>query len=178
MSLTGTARIQSSIRTINKVTGDLEDASSLINIITAYNFSSGSGNNQATTIWSDERTLSSTSFEAFDLRGGIAMVNVAGETITFTAIKMMYIENRHATASSVLKIGAIGNNPWDAWAGGTSPQIIIRGGFLQGTNPGGSIMLVAPDAAGYAVVDSSSDQLIITNDNATSLLYRIVLIGI
>ena len=176
MPITGTTIIQTVIKSRTQVTGDLENAFSVLNVLNEYAWSNGTGNNQAQLQWSDERTVAAGVDDDLDIAGGLT--NVAGEATEFSAVKLIHIENRDATATNVLHLRPGDSSGFDNWIGGIDPYIILRGGFLNGTNPGGSIVLIALDAAGYEVGSGTGDILTITNPGAESILYRIVLFGV
>ena len=135
----------------------------------------GTGNNQAQLQWSDERTVAAGVDDDLDIAGGLT--NVAGEATAFAKVKLIHIENRNTTGTNVLHIKPGPSSGFDTWIGGTDPYIILRGGFLNGTNPGGSINLIALDSVGYEVGSGTGDILTVTNPGASSILYRIILIG-
>lgn len=176
MPLTGNTKIQSSVQAKTQVTGDLANSVTTTNSVLTYNWTSGTGNNQAQYEWTDERTVTTGADDDLDLAGGLT--NVAGETLTFTKIKSIRIENRDTTASNVLHIKPASSNGFGTWIGGTTPYIIIRGGYSAGVNAGGSFTLVAPDATGYAVTAGTGDVLRITNPNAGSVTYQIIIVGV
>lgn len=124
----------------------------------------GTGANQATIEWSDERTITGSSSDTLDLVG--ALTTVFGKTITFTAIKAIFILPSSSNANNL----TVGGGNFATWVADPSDKVVVV--------PGGALALVNPSAAGYAVTSSSGDVLTINNLSATASTYKIILVGI
>jgi hypothetical protein len=159
---------------VAKITGTLTDSadlqaqtSALISALT-FALTDGSGANHINQMWSDQRTLSASATEDHDLAGGLT--DVYGNTITFTKIKAILVSAAAANTNGV-EVGGAAANGFDSWVGAAEDHVIVK--------PGGVLLIVAPDADGYAVTAGTGDLLTITNDaGSTAVTYDIVLLGV
>jgi hypothetical protein len=128
----------------------------------------GTGANQVSNHWHDQRTLTASSSENLDLAG--SLVNGLGQTLTFTKIKALIVKAAVANVNDVV-IGNAAANAWLGPFGAVTHTIAVK--------PGGLVVLVAPDANGYAVTAGTVDILKVLNGGAgTSVVYDIVIIGV
>ena len=130
---------------------------------TAYTF--GNGAKQLQTFYRAARTLSDGANEDLDLAGGLT--DDAGATITFTEVKVLYIENTSATET--LTVGAAASNALASLFGATTHTLKIP--------PKTKLLLWSEDATGYAVVASTGDLLRVTNSGGGSTTYNILVAG-
>ncbi len=129
---------------------------------------SGTGANQASNIFHDRRTLTASSTENLDLAG--ALTNKFGTTLTFTKIKAIVIHAASGNTNNVL-VGGAASNQFINWVSDPTDVIVVR--------PGGTFILVAPDATAYAVTAATGDLLKIANSaGSTSVTYDVVIIGV
>ena len=63
------------------------------------NYGSGTGAGQATMVWSDTRTLTASATEDLDLAG--ALVSAFGATLTFTALKALFVRAASGNTNNV-----------------------------------------------------------------------------
>lgn len=133
----------------------------------AFSFADGSGANQANQIFTDQRTLAGSTSEELDLSGGLT--DVYANVIAFTKIKAIYIKSA-ATNGGDLDVGGSATNGFNDWVGAVGDLITIK--------PGGAFVIVAPDAAGFAVTAATADLLKIANADAGSATYDITIIGV
>lgn len=131
-------------------------------------FANGTGADQANQVWSDERSLADDGTEDIDLAG--ALTDAFGDTITFTGIKGILIQNQSADAGLEVKPKA--TNGWLGPFADASDQITIPAG--------GQWLMTNPSAAGWAVTASTGDLLTLTHDGTgtSALSYKIVIVGI
>lgn len=130
----------------------------------------GTGANQANTIWHDQRTLPTATAETIDVYDfGGGTPSTLGTAIANAKVKLLLIQNTHASDS--LTIGGEGSAAaWNSPFGASDTATM--------TLPaGGTLLLVAPSAAGYTVADVSNHLLKINNPGANSVTYKIVVIG-
>jgi hypothetical protein len=122
----------------------------------------------ARVLWHDIRVLAGSANETFDLAGGL--VDVFGETLTFTIIRSFCVINRNLStdADGILEVGA-GSNPWDSWLG--------DGTDLVKVGPGGALFIWNPSTAGFAVTAGTADILKVANTGAGDVEYQIAFIG-
>lgn len=134
----------------------------------SFNFTDGTGADQAKVAFADERTLSASSNEELDLAGGLT--DLFGNTITFTKIKALLVVADAGNTNDVL-VGGAGSNGFITPFGDATDVIKVK--------PGGLLLLVAPNATGYAVTASTGDKLKIANSSSgSSVTYQIGLLGV
>jgi hypothetical protein len=146
---------------------DLELAESDLTKNLVIALADGLGANQATNIFSDQRTLAASANESLDLNG--VLLNAFGQVINFTKVKLLAIFAAAANTNDVIVGGAASNGFISPFGGATHTNTI---------KPGGCLIMAAPDANGLAVVAATGDLLKIANSGAgTSITYDIVVIG-
>lgn len=147
---------------------DLESQQSSIAYNPNFTITNGTGANQANTVFSDTRTLTASASETIDLNGGTLEDRVC-DPINLTALKFLVIRS-HAANPGDLLVGPNSSNGFAAPFNAAGDRIRVK--------PGGMLVLVAPDATGYAVT-SSTDLLYIENGSgAGSATYDIVFSGV
>jgi len=135
------AQITLSIIAHESTVGDISRQMRVTPVTYALSLSNGTGANQANLVWSasadieglEDITLCSSGFVFSDERG----------TVTFSAVKVVYIKNT-----------GTGNILWLAgpdWPSGPLGDT-ESGGLL--IRPGGAVMLAAPDATGWTTAGS------------------------
>lgn len=153
-----------------KFTGDADIGVTqhLVNLSDLTSFADGESINQAEVLWTDTRTITASSSEDLDL-SGTALQDQLGANIAFTSIKLMYIKALSTNTNDVV-VGGASATQFVAWVGDSTDKVNIV--------PGGTLLIIAPDAAGYAVAAGSTDLLKIANSSSgTSVTYDITLIG-
>lgn len=146
---------------------DVGEASYAPNYGANFPFADGSGANQASQIFSDARTLTASATENLDLAGGL--VNALGATVTLAKLKALVIKADAANANDVV-VGPAATNGLVTPFNAAADRVKVK--------PGGLLVLVAPDANGYAVTAGTGDQIFVGNGGAgTSVTYTIILIG-
>jgi hypothetical protein len=117
-----------------------------VNIAASYSpswsFTDGAGALQANIVYQSSAALVA-GVANIDLSG--SLTDSYGTSILSARIKAFYFENR--SASNIMTLGNA-TNPWITFLPSTSTAII---------RPGGAIMVVAPDATGYAVTAATGD---------------------
>lgn len=125
----------------------------------------GTGASQADKVFSDRRTLAASANETLDLTN---LQDPLGAALTFAKVKAIMIVAALTNANDVV-IGAAAANPFLGPLGGTGPIATLK--------PGG-IYFVANPVNGWAVTDSSNDNLKIANSaGGSGVDYDIVIIG-
>ena len=139
---------------------------------------SGIGSDQASSMFNDRRIITpSTSLDLLDLSGGL--VDVFGNTLVFTTIKVMLIRNlgirdgsggHTETAGEDLLIGQAVSNPWITWvADDADAQVRVDSG---------GVLLLSSPLDGFAVTAGTGDILQIEHIGSVGdIEYDIVLIG-
>ena len=127
---------------------------------------SGTGNNQADLIFSDQRTLAASANESLDLAG--VLVDAFGTALTFVKVKAIYIRAASTNGGNIV----VGNAATNAFVGpfgaATHTLAIPAGGYLE---------LVAP-VGGWTVTAATGDLLRIANSDAgAAATYDIVIVG-
>ncbi|MBF0358861.1 MAG: hypothetical protein HQL70_09655 [Magnetococcales bacterium] len=128
----------------------------------AITFTNGTGANQANNAFVDQRTTDDTG-EELDFSG--SLTNEFGETLTATKVKALMITAAAANTIDI-EVGGAAANGLSAFFGDATDQLVIK--------PGGTIMLVAPNADGYAVTAGTGDLLKVAAASAGNVTYDIV----
>lgn len=146
---------------------DLEAVQSTLAKRLSVDLADGAGLGQAAQIFSDSRTLAASANENLDLNG--SLTNAFGAVIAFTKIKALMVFASTANTNDVI-VGGAASNGFVSPFGAANNTVAVK--------PGGCLVLVAPDAGGYAVTAATADLLKIANGGAGSAVtYDIVLIG-
>lgn len=147
---------------------DIGTAIHNVNVPDITSFTDGEAANEAEVAFTDQRTLAASANEELDL-SGTAIQDAFGTDVAFTSIKCMIIKAATGNTNNVL-VGGAAANAWSTWASDDTDEVIVV--------PGGTLCLIAPDAAGYAVTAGTGDLLRIENSSGgTSVTYDITLIG-
>lgn len=126
----------------------------------------GSGAGQATNWFSDSRVLAASGSESLDLAGVLS--NNFGP-VTFTKIKALMVFARADNVNDVV-VGPAASNGFTTPFNAAADKVKVK--------PGGALILIAPDANGYAVTAGSGDLLSIANGGGGSPVnYDVILIG-
>lgn len=152
--------------TLTSASVDLGSASQSLNTSFKQAFANGTAANQANQMFADTRSIAGSSDDDLDLAG--SLVDGIGNTITFTSIKAIII-HAASTNGDALHVGAAAANGFTTFFGSSTDLIKIR--------PGGSFMIVNPEANGYAVTAGTADKFRISNQDASTASFDIVLIG-
>jgi hypothetical protein len=127
----------------------------------------GTGANQITQAFMDNRTLAASANEDLDLSG--SLINALGQTLLFTKIRGLIVRAAAANTNNVI-VGGATSNALATFFGAATHTLTVR--------PGGLIALIAPDTTGYAVTAGTGDLLRIANSGAgTSVSYELILLG-
>lgn len=138
-----------------------------LNIASLLTFTNGTGDYQCNTQWVAQRVVAAAANDDIDLAGGIA--DAFGDTITFTKIKAMLIQNLSGTGTLVVG-GA--TNPFSSWLGSGTDTLVLP--------PYAAQLLVYP-LGGYAVTAGTGDILRVAFPAAgppASITYNIILWGV
>lgn len=94
-----------------------------------------------------------------------------GVAYTLSKVLAILIKNRATASGDNLVIGGKGTSAaWTSPFGSNAHTVTIR--------PGGYLLMVAPDATGYAVVNTTNHLLKIANSSgANSVDYDLIIIG-
>lgn len=130
-------------------------------------FTNGSGANQASLLFVDQRTVTASANDDIDLAG--TLTDNLGGTCVFAKVKGIRIR-ADATNPGDLLIGPAAANGFLAPFNAAADRIRCA--------PGGYVDLVNPSAAGWAVVAATGDILRITNGSGGgSATYKIEILG-
>jgi len=128
----------------------------------------GTSTDQADKIWHDERTLVATSSEDLDLSALTSTLFGDTLTVSLLKIKTVFIVNLSNVTGDELLVKPSPVNPWTAPFGSTSDLARV---------PADSCLLLTNRKNGWTVVPGGSDSLRIDNPTASSITYRIVIVG-
>jgi len=125
-------------------------------------YADGSGSNAANKLWCDTRTSADADP---DLAG--TLTSGLGATVTFTAIKQIFINTPIGNAGNLL-VGGAGANDFINWVGDATDVIVVK--------PGGHFEL-GVGGTGYAVTAGTGDILGIGSSSGTAT-YSICILGV
>lgn len=124
----------------------------------------GTSNSQSDKVWSDTRTLASTS-EDLDLAG--SLLDIEGNAITFAEVTLMAFYNTNTTSGNLLKIGGASSNQFINWVANSTDIVNV------GAN---GILIVSAPVGGWAVTAGTGDKLKIDSPSAT-VTYNVLIVG-
>ncbi len=140
---------------------DIGNAVLSVNYTDKHTTKDGVNAEQANMIWTDTITLSPGANGDLDLSG--VLVNAFGDTIAFTCIKELWIKAKSTNGDTIVVTGS-------AVILDTDNTITIK--------PGGAFYMYDPSAGGYAVTNSSTDLINVSNsDGGASADYDIIIVG-
>lgn len=163
-----TAKLTMSI--VAQVTSALDLTTPQADIVKSYvqQFAEGSGADQAHQIFSDSRSISSSSTDNLDLSGVLAAA--LGGTLAFTGIKAIIIKAAEANTGAI-RVGKVVSNgfagPFDQTAGSLGVRV----------EADGLLVLINPSASGWAVTGSTGDILSMENLVAALVNYDVIIVG-
>lgn len=161
MAISGT--IKPSWNIVETKSLDLSTPRDALSLSETHTITDGTGADQFDEHFHDTRPIAAGANDDLDLAGGLT--DAFGNTITFSAIKALQIIN---SGTVEIQIDQSVANGFTAWFTG-----------IQKIPAGGTLQLVAPTAAGYAVTAGTGDILRITNnDGSTAASYKIAIGGI
>lgn len=168
MATTLTATLAMSLSAVLEKGLDVGSAEYPANLGITNSFTNGTGANQANELFTDTRTLTASTAENLDLAG--VLLDAFGATLTFTKIKAIVITAAAANTNDVV-VGGHATAAFAPMFGATTNTVVVK--------PGGTFIIVAPDANGYAVTATTADMLTVTNGGAgTSVTYTIAIVGV
>lgn len=126
--------------------------------------SQGTGNNQADTVFADNRTLAGSATEDLDLAGG-SLSDPVGVALTFATVKAILVRAGAGNGGNIVVGGDINDAPLFSDATDKIPVL-----------PGGTFLWVAP-STGITITASTGDILQIENTDAAAATYDIIIIG-
>lgn len=139
-----------------------------VNYGATYNFTDGTGADNAKKIFTDTRTLTASATENLDMAG--VLTDALGVTLSFTKIKALIIKADAANTNDVL-VGGHATAAVATMFGDATDKVKVK--------PGGMVAFVAPDVNGYAVTATTADLLTVANSaGGTSVIYTIIVIGV
>jgi hypothetical protein len=130
-------------------------------------FTDGAGADQASKIFTDTRTIAISGTDDLDLNG--VLIDPFGVALALTKIKVLIVRASRNNVNDVV-VGGAASAQVASIFNAVTEKIKVK--------PGGTLCLIAPDAAGYAVTATSADLLRIANGGAgTSVEYTIAIVG-
>ena len=145
---------------------DLSTASETFDTLLNWTFTDGDAADKMDALYVERRSLAASGSEDLDLAGGIT--NTFGEVLTLTKVRMLIVRP-NSTNLNTISVGGAAANGFAAWSGATNHTVTVRAG--------GTLMLLAPDATGYAVTAGTGDLLTIQNDGTNGVSYDIYIGG-
>lgn len=163
-----TLNSRATIRGTLTTTRDAGDAAVAITETANYDVADGTGAAQANAIYVDDFSIAAAGTLAIDLSG--SLVDPNNTTKAFTAVKEIMIK-ADATNTNNIIYGNAATNQFLGPLGAATHTVVIK--------PGGLMHLVEGySAAGWAVVNATTDNLLLTNSaGGTAVTGTIVIIG-
>ena len=127
----------------------------------------GNGVNQGDTLFQRTDTVTASSSETLVFNGG-SLTDEFGNTLSFTALKLLIVYASPLNTNDVIVGGAESNTLASPFAAG-SDTVAVK--------PGGMMVLIAP-AGGYAVSSTTSDLQIANGSSGTSVTFDVVALGV
>lgn len=166
MAVTLTSR--TAIKGTLSVTRDAGDAAVPISETRDYDIADGTGASQANAIYIDDFSIAAAGTLAIDLSG--SLVDPNNVTKAFTAVKEILIK-ADATNTNNIIYGNAATNQFLGPLGAAVHTVVIKPGGIMHHVEGYS-------AAGWAVVNATTDNLLLTNSaGGTAVTGTIVIIG-
>jgi len=125
-----------------------------------WTHTNGTNANQMTSVVTDSATLTNSQSRAVNL---LSIADGFGDTVVFSKVKLLAV-SANATNVDAIAVGNGGPDSFCAFLGSSNDVVRVM--------PGGVFVVIAPDAAGYAV--GSTGNLQVTNtgtNNASYVLY-------
>lgn len=134
----------------------------------SFVFTDGVGANQVKAAWSDKRTIAASASESLDLSG--VLTDEFGVVVLLSKLKMLMIIADAGNVNDVV-VGGAALNALSTPFGTAADKLKVK--------PGGMVLLVAPDANGYAVIAGTGDLLQVANSGGTTgVTYQIGVLGV
>lgn len=166
MALTLTSR--SAVKGTLSVTRDAGDAAVPLNEVANYDVADGTGAGQANAVYIDDFSIIASGTLPIDLSG--SLVDPNNVTKAFTCVKEIRIKADATNTNSII-YGAAATNQFLGPMGLATHTIAVKPGGLLVLNEGYS-------AAGWAVANGSTDNILLTNSaGGSAVTGTIVIIG-
>lgn len=159
-----------------------------LSMVLTNSFASGTGVNKANLVWTDLRSIVTASSEYIDLfdlaiSGGAAQLDGLGlafASLSLKGLAIQIVDSAGAqittpTAGESLKVGGEGSAAAFQTMFHVSGTLSDTAGIVIA--PGGAMMIFAPSAIGYVIVDTSNHLLKIANAGAATIYYKIWILG-
>lgn len=153
----------------------LTDSTSNVNNFTyTKSMTNGTGASASRYIYAKQHTIAGGATLNLDLAG--SLTDFYGTTITFTKVKVIYVELATTTTATSIKVGGHATAGLANWITSADtldndqPGVVVRNG--------GCFLLACTDATGYAVTATTEDILSIVNqDGSNSATVNVCIIG-
>lgn len=169
MADTLTAELSASLAWVFRDELDLSTVADMAALSYDRSLPDGTGADQADKIWHATRTLGASSHDDLDLTALARTLFGASLSIGLAKVKALLVINTSTTAGEKLLVGGAAADAFAAPFNGDATSVVEVGPD--------SALLLANKKDGWAVTGGSSDVLRIANPNATSVTYKIALVG-
>ena len=126
----------------------------------------GSSANQSDLVWHDQGTITTGQTADIDLGD---LTDAFGSTVIFDKVAGILIQNTTTTPTYILAVGAKGTNDFVNWVASATDIVNI--------GAGGTFLLTSPVDC-YEVATDSADIIKLSNANAGSVVYNVIIWGI
>lgn len=169
MAATQGANVDLTARVVGSYVGTNGVGSVAFNVNTeaGAQFAAGTGVGRADKLFADHRSIAASSSENLDLAG--VLVDPLGATLTFGHVKALYVHAAPTNTNNVCVGGAASNTFAGPFADPTDVACV---------QPGGTLLITAPNAAGWTVTPTTADLLKVANSSSgTAVAYDVVIVG-
>lgn len=145
----------------NRITGALAYAKS-------QGYATGAGASQMDRLFAAQRTIAASGTDDLDLTG-TALQDILGQNLALARVKLIAVYAATGNTNNVV-VGAAASNQFVGPFGAATHTLAVQ--------PGGSLLLLSPTAAGWPVTAATADLLRIANSGAgTSVTYDVIIGG-
>jgi hypothetical protein len=161
------ATVKAGLNATQTITGDLGSGDFRAQPSVNQAFTDGAGASQVDRMFSDTRTLAASASESLDLAGG-ALPDAFGVALTFARVKAIFVRASALNTNNVVLSRPAANGV----------PFLDAASDAHSIAPGGCVLLMRPDAAGWAVTAGTGDLITLANSGAgTTVSYDIVILG-
>jgi hypothetical protein len=145
----------------NRIVGALAYAKS-------QGYSTGAGASQMDRLFAAQRTITASGTDDLDL-SGTALQDILGQNLALVRVKLIAVYAATGNTNNVV-VGAAASNQFIGPFGAATHTLALP--------PGGSLLVVSPTAAGWAVTAGTGDLFRVANGGAsTSVTYDVIIGG-
>lgn len=169
MASTLTADLKASLNWLNQETLDLSTVNDSAKLDYSKSLANGTAVDLADRIWHDERTITTGANDDLDLTALARTLYGVSSPVALVKLKVLMIVVLSTVTGDKLKLDSSVTNGYVGPFDGSAASKVVVGAD--------SPLILANKKDGFGAVSGTNKIIRITNPGATSVLYRIVLIG-